>query len=215
MPLENARSWTVASLSALILLLLVLDPFGEKRLRPSCIPGVDAGPCRRRAAHAGGATRGGQALLRFGVLLAFAFLGESGFLQVTHLSRAFARKWPGGVILMIIAGAHDRLVAAATRPTAGWRKARPGPSILPLAVPLLAGPTAMATVLLPASLLRGSRTADRRVDRCAVRRHVGIRRRVAGRPHPQSRRATRSSRRVEKLMGLVLTAIAVEMVLAG
>jgi len=86
------------------------------------------------------------------------------------------------------------------------------PFIFPLAVPLLAGPSAMATVLLLASrqpdhLMTwvGALTAALAISGAVLLAADRIRR-VLG---PQMVAA------IEKLMGLVLTAVAVEMILAG
>ena len=82
----------------------------------------------------------------------------------------------------------------------------------PLAVPLLAGPSAMATALLLAS-----RQPDRLVEWVAA---VACAMAVSGAVLLGSDRLRRwlgdsVVSALEKLMGLVLTAIAVEMILAG
>ena len=160
--------------SAFVLLLLVLDPFGSLPIFISVLRNVE--PARRTRV----ALR--EASIAFAVLLAFMFAGQ-GFLRLMHLSER-SLEVAGGVILLIIA---IRMIFA----SGGEIYASDGkrePLIFPLAVPLLAGPSAMATVLLLAS---------RQPDR--------IREIVGG--------SVVSA--LEKLMGLVLTAIAVEMILAG
>jgi small neutral amino acid transporter SnatA (MarC family) len=86
------------------------------------------------------------------------------------------------------------------------------PVIFPLAVPLLAGPSAMATVLLLASrqpdslwTWMGALTVAMLVS--------GIVLLAADRIHRVLGASIVTA--IEKLMGLVLTAIAVEMILAG
>ncbi|MEP6505536.1 MAG: MarC family protein, partial [Betaproteobacteria bacterium] len=86
------------------------------------------------------------------------------------------------------------------------------PFIFPLAVPLLAGPSAMATVLLLASrqpehLVQwiGALTAALAVSGVVLLAADRIRRALG----------TSMVAAIEKLMGLVLTAVAVEMILAG
>jgi small neutral amino acid transporter SnatA (MarC family) len=86
------------------------------------------------------------------------------------------------------------------------------PLIFPLAVPLLAGPSAMATVLLLASrqperLLHwvGALTVAMAVSAVVLIASDRIRRFIG----------SSMVSAIEKLMGLVLTAIAVEMILAG
>jgi small neutral amino acid transporter SnatA (MarC family) len=135
-------------------------------------------------------------------------LGGQWFLDGMRLSER-SLEVAGGVILLIIAlhmvfGGGASLYAS----EGGARE----PLIFPLAVPLLAGPSAMATVLLLASrqpermwhwaaaltvAMAVSTTVLLSADR--IRRFLGDAVVAA----------------MEKLMGLVLTAIAIEMMLAG
>ncbi|MGY4828444.1 MarC family protein [Sphaerotilaceae bacterium SBD11-9] len=185
-------------LSAFILLLLVLDPLGSL---PIFIPVMrQVAPQRRRWV----ALR--EVGVAFAVLFAFMFLGDA-FLRVMHLSER-SLEVAGGVILLMVA---IRMIFSHEGGVYGTPEGKE-PLIFPLAVPLLAGPSAMATVLLLAS-----RQPDKLLSwvgalSCAlgvsllvlllcerIRRWVG----------DSVVSAT------EKLMGLVLTAIAVEMILAG
>jgi MarC family membrane protein len=186
-------------LSAFILLLLVLDPFGSLPIYISVLGGV--APPRRRVL----ALR--ESLIAFVVLLAF-MLGGQHFLQLMRLSER-SLEVAGGVILLIIA---IRMIFSASgsayAPDADGRE----PFIFPLAVPLLAGPSAMATVLLLASrepgrllVWVGALTAAMAVS-AAVLLSADRLKRLLG----DSMVAA-----IEKLMGLVLTAVAVEMILAG
>lgn len=186
-------------LSALVLLLLVLDPFGSLPIFISIMRNV--APERRTRV----ALR--ESALAFAVLLAFMGAGQA-FLSLMRLSER-SLEVAGGVILLIIA--MRMIFASGAEVYAGDGNSRE-PLIFPLAVPLLAGPSAMATVLLLAS-----RQPERLFDWVAaltvamavsalvligadrIRRWIG---------------ASMVSA-VEKLMGLVLTAIAVEMILAG
>jgi small neutral amino acid transporter SnatA (MarC family) len=185
-------------LSAFILMLLVLDPLGSL---PVFIPIMRAvAPQRRRRV----ALR--EVAIAFVVLLGFMFAGDA-FLRVMHLSER-SLEVAGGVILLMVA---IRMIFSHEGGVYGMPEGRE-PLIFPLAVPLLAGPSAMATVLLLAS-----RQPDRmaRVGRRAHRRDGRVGRR-AGRvgSHPPLLGDSVVSA-IEKLMGLVLTAIAVEMILAG
>lgn len=184
--------------SAFILLLLVLDPLGSL---PIFIPVMGQVPPQRRRWVA---LR--EVGIAFAVLFGFMFLGE-GFLRVMHLSER-SLEVAGGVILLMVA---IRMIFSHEGGVYGTPEGKE-PLIFPLAVPLLAGPSAMATVLLLAS-----RQPERMVTwvgalACAmavsllvlllcerIRRWVGD--------------SVVSA--LEKLMGLVLTAIAVEMILAG
>jgi small neutral amino acid transporter SnatA (MarC family) len=115
----------------------------------------------------------------------------------------------GGVILLVIA---MRMVFASGGEGYAAEGAGREPLIFPLAVPLLAGPSAMATVLLLAS-----RQPDRIVDWVAA---LTVAMLVSGSVLLAADRIRRwlgasMVAAIEKLMGLVLTAIAVEMILAG
>ena len=185
--------------SALVLLLLVLDPLGSLPIFISVLRRI---PRERRNAVA---LR--EATIAFTVLVAF-MLGGQGFLQVMHLSER-SLEVAGGVILLLIA---IRMVFGGTSDLYADDGQGGEPFIFPLAVPLLAGPSAMATVLLLASRQPerlwhwvGALTVAMAV--CTVTLLTADRlRKLLG-------NAVVSA--VEKLMGLVLTAIAVEMLLAG
>jgi MarC family membrane protein len=185
--------------SALILLLLVLDPLGSLPIFISVLRGID--PARRRPV----ALREG--LIAFGVLMAF-MLGGQHFLRVMHLSER-SLEVAGGVILLIIA---MRMVFGGSAQMYASEGPAREPLIFPLAIPLLAGPSAMATVLLLAS-----RQPDRLwhwVGALTVAMALCTAVLLAA---DRIRRLLGDSvvSAMEKLMGLVLTAIAVEMLLAG
>ncbi len=186
-------------LSALILLLLVLDPLGSL---PVFIPIMRSVPKERRTRVA---MR--EVGIAFCVLFTFMFLGE-GFLRVMHLSER-SLEVAGGVILMIIA---IRMIFGSAGESAYGLEPGKEPLIFPLAVPLLAGPSAMATVLLLAS-----RQPDRIYEWIGALSTAmlvsGLVLVLADRIRKLLGDSVVSA--LEKLMGLVLTAIAVEMVLAG
>lgn len=184
--------------SAFILLLLVLDPLGSLPIFISVMRGV--APERKRWV----AMR--EVVLAFAALAAFMFAGDA-FLRVMHLSER-SLEVAGGVILLMIA---IRMIFSSGESIYAAESDRE-PFIFPLAVPLMAGPSAMATVLLLAS-----RQPDRMVEwvgalSCAMAVSGGVLlaadriRRLLGDSVVSA---------LEKLMGLVLTAIAVEMILAG
>ncbi|OGB72895.1 MAG: hypothetical protein A2486_13155 [Burkholderiales bacterium RIFOXYC12_FULL_65_23] len=185
-------------LSALVLLLLVLDPLGALPIFISVMRGVS--PQRRLRV----ALR--ESLIAFCILVAFMF-GGGTFLELMHLSER-SLEVAGGVILLIIA---LRMVFAHSE---GAYEAEAGrePLVFPLAVPLLAGPSALATVLLLAS-----RQPDRVLDWIAA---LALAMTVSGLVLIGADRIRRwigdsMVTATEKLMGLVLSAIAVEMILAG
>ena len=185
--------------SALILLLLVLDPLGSLPIFISVMRGV--APARRTRV----AVR--EACIAFAVLLAF-MLGGQGFLSVMRLSER-SLEVAGGVILLIIA---MRMIFSAGSDLYAADGSGREPFVFPLAVPLLAGPSAMATVLLlasrqPGRLLEWTAALTVAMLVCGAVLLLADRiRRLLGHSVVAA---------IEKLMGLVLTAIAVEMILAG
>ena len=185
-------------LSAFILLLLVLDPFGSLPVFISILGAVT--PERRTLM----AVR--EVLIAFAVLLLFMVSGQ-GFLNLMRLSER-SLEVAGGVILIIIA---IRMIFGGGE-IYGADVSKREPFIFPLAVPLLAGPSAMATVLLLASrqpehLLTwiGALTAALAVSGGVLLAADRIRHALG----------SQMVAAIEKLMGLVLTAVAVEMILAG
>jgi MarC family membrane protein len=203
----QSMSHTIAS--AFILLLLVLNPFGTLPIFLSVMKGV--APQRRVLV----ALR--EACIAFAVLLAF-MLGGDQFLRLTRLSER-ALEVAGGVILLLVS---IRIIFASGQPLfdegaaaahTGQGEAPPRePLIFPIAVPLLAGPSAMATVLLLAS---------RQPDQIgqwvmALAAAIGVCALVLLSCRWLHRWLGDSVvRAIEKLMGLVLCAMAVEMILAG
>ncbi len=186
-------------LSAFVLLLLVLDPFGSLPIFISVLRHV--APERRRIV----ALR--EVAIAFAVLAAFMVAGQ-GFLQLMRLSER-SLEVAGGVILLIIA---IRMVFAGGGEVYAADGSGREPFIFPLAVPLMAGPSAMATVLLLASrqpermlAWMGALTAAMAVTG-AVLLAADRLRKLLGASVVAA---------IEKLMGLVLTAVAVEMILAG
>ena len=184
--------------SAFILLLLVLDPFGSL---PIFIPVMRTVPEARRPWVAAR-----EVAIAFGVLCFFMFFGEA-FLRVMHLSER-SLEVAGGVILLMVA---IRMIFNEGGSVYGVPEGK-DPLIFPLAVPLLAGPSAMATVLLLAS-----RQPDRVGEwigalACAMAVSGLV---LVGCSTIRRWLGDSVVSAFEKLMGLVLTAIAVEMILAG
>ena len=185
-------------LSAVVLLLLVLDPFGSLPIFVSVLQGVPQQRRRRVALR--------EVAIAFTVLLAF-MLGGQGFLSLMRLSER-SLEVAGGVILLIIA---IRMIFAGGAEGYASDDGRE-PFIFPLAVPLLAGPSAMATVLLLAS--RQPERLWTWVAALSLAMMVSGSVLLAAGRIRQCLGASMVSA-LEKLMGLVLTAVAVEMILAG
>ena len=184
--------------SAFVLLFLVLDPLGNLPLVASLLKQVD--PARRARVVIR------ECILAYLMLLAFMFGGRQ-FLDVMGLSE-ISLSIAGGVILFMIA---IRMVFKPEESVFG-ESLEHEPFIVPLAIPLIAGPSALATVMLmvsrePAKLgiWIGAMTAAMIVSATLLVMGEKIERWLG----------KRAMEAVERLMGLILTAIAVEMLLGG
>jgi MarC family membrane protein len=187
-------------LSATVLLILITDPLGNIPLFIAALKNV---PGDRRV----------RVILRevaiaFVILLFFMVIGDR-FLRMMSLTDLSLRIG-GGIVLFLIA---LRMIfphpdgAFGNDPRAGGE-----PFIVPLAIPALAGPSALATVMLltsqaPGKTLEwvGALTVTMVV--CAIALVLAER--------IQKWLGERTVMAFERLMGLVLVAISVEMMLGG
>jgi MarC family membrane protein len=185
-------------LSAVILLLLVIDPFGNVPLANAMLHGV-AAPRRRRVILR-------ECLIAFAILAAFMMFGRE-LLGVMHLSET-SLSIAGGVILFMIA---IRMVFA--HPDGAFGPQTPGePFIVPLAIPLIAGPSALAAVMLMAT----REPAKMGMWALALTVVMALTALILATGDVlQQRMGDRAMQAIERLMGLILTAIAVEMLLGG
>ena len=184
--------------SAAILLILVLDPFGNLPLVVSALARV---PGER---HAAIVLR--ECLFAYVILLAFMAGGSTfmQWLQLTDVSLSIA----GGIILFLIA---LRMVFPHRDGIFG--EMRDGePFLVPLAVPSIAGPSALATVMLMAS--RDPANLWTWVLALTIGMAVTTVVLLAA-PRLQAALGERAIVAFERLMGLVLTAVAVQMLLNG
>ncbi len=184
--------------SAFILLLLILDPFGNL---PFFIAIMRQLPKQRRLPVA--LREIGIAYL---VLLGFMWGGQ-GFLRLMGLGQP-ALEVAGGVILLLVA---IKMIFSTTSEIFGGGDGRE-PMIFPLAVPLLAGPSALATVLLLTSRQPGQMWTWMAALSAAIV--------VTGSLLLMAETLLKwlgdsVMRAAEKLMGLILSAIAVNMLLSG
>lgn len=185
-------------ISAFVLLFLVLDPLGNVPMVASLMKQVD--PARRRRVVLR------ECALAYGILVAFMLFGRQ-FLALMHLSE-ISMSIAGGVILFMIA---IRMVFKSPEGIFGDTLDHE-PFIVPLAIPLIAGPSALATVMLMVSrepaklgLWIVALTAAMLVS--ALILSLGERiEKLFGKSGMEA---------VERLMGLILTAIAIEMLLGG
>ena len=185
-------------LSAVILLTLVTDPFGNMPLVNAMLGGL--AESRRRVVIVR------ECLIAYILLLLFMFGGKS-FLALMHLSPT-SLSIAGGVILFMIA---IRMVFAKLSGTFG-SESDAEPFIVPLAVPLIAGPSALATVMLMASrdpelvgMWAAAITVTMLLTTVVLLAGAKLHRWLG----------EHAMQAIERLMGLILTAIAVEMLLAG
>jgi MarC family membrane protein len=183
-----------------ILLLLVTDPFGNVPLFVSTLRQV--APERRHRVVLR------ECLIAFGLLLVFMIVGRP-FLDALQLSEV-ALRIGGGVILFLIAlrmvfpqpgGVFGQTHAGATEPL-----------IVPLAIPALAGPSALVTVLLFSSQAKMSMWLYAAVISLVAVVWLAV---LLAAERLQRVLGDAVMTAFERLMGLILTAIAIEMLLAG
>lgn len=184
--------------SNLILLVLILDPFGNMPVFLAVTRQVPAG---RRAWIT---LR--ESAIAYLVLLGF-MAGGRRFLDLLGLRQA-SLQVAGGVILLLVA---IKMIFASSESMFSERDLR-DPLIFPLAVPLLAGPSALAAVLLLSSG-DGHRVALRIAALTAAMAVTCTLLLVADRLSRLLGEAV--MRAAEKLMGLIVSAIAVNMLLEG
>ena len=181
--------------SATILLLLITDPLGNIPIFANALKPV---PVQRRWRVI---LR--EVLIAFALLLAFMFLGD-GFLRLMNLS-PLSLQMAGGVVLFLIA---LRMVFPSAQPPD--EPAPTEPLIVPLAIPALAGPSALATVMLLVSQAPERRwewvgALSVTMAVCALVLLLAER--------LQQRLGPRVLMAFERLIGLILVAVAVEMLL--
>jgi multiple antibiotic resistance protein len=184
--------------SAALLLFLVMDPIGNVPLFLSVLRNYDAGTQRRIIVR--------EMLFALFFLILFLFTGQ--YLQTLLNASESSLSIAGGIILFLIA-----LKMVFPRPEGAFSENIEGePFIVPLAVPFISGPTALATV----SLIM-TREPERWLDwllalllawfvsgiilyfSSFLSRHLGMRGLIA----------------IERLMGLIVIIMAVQMLLNG
>jgi multiple antibiotic resistance protein len=124
----------VSLLSAAVIIFLVLDPMGNIPLFLSSLRNAD--PKR----HMGIILR--ESLIGLGFLILFLFAGRY-ILVILHVTQS-SLSVAGGIVLFLIA---IKMIFAETGDMFGIGS-EGEPLVVPLAVPLIAGPSAMTTVML-------------------------------------------------------------------
>jgi multiple antibiotic resistance protein len=184
--------------STALLLFLVIDPVGNIPMFLSILENVPAE--RRRSILVR------EMLIALGTLVLFLFIGQYilAALRISQGSLGAA----GGIILFLIA---LRMVFPIPKGVFG-EEVEGEPFIVPLAIPMIAGPAAMATLMLlmarqpskwpqwlAALLLAWGVSSVILLSASHLARLLGRRTLIA----------------IERLMGLALTAVAVEMLIHG
>jgi len=185
-------------LSAALLLFLILDPLGNLPVFLSVLKPLT--PQRQRIVLIR------ELLIALAVLMAFLWVGKYA-LEVMHL-RQESVAIAGGIVLFLIG---VRMIFP--RPEGLMGELPSGePFIVPLAIPLVAGPSGMAAVMLmgsnePARLMEWSLALFLAwAATAAILMAAPFLYRLLGR---------RALSAIERLMGMLLVAISVQMILDG
>lgn len=189
----------VSLTSTVVILLLVMDPVGNIPLFVSLLQKVP--PARRNRIIVR------ECAIAFAVLLFFVFFGR-WILDLLGLSDS-SMNIAGGVILFLIA---LRLIFKHPEGVFGADDIETEPFIVPLAIPSIAGPSAIATVVLLVS--RAPERIAEWVVALAVASAITLALLLAAGRIAQAV-GPRGLGAINRLMGLILTAIAVEMLLKG
>ncbi|MBT0727345.1 YhgN family NAAT transporter [Rosenbergiella australiborealis] len=185
--------------SASVLLILIMDPLGNLPIFMSVLKHID--PKRRRAIIIR------ELLIALIIMLLFLFTGEK-ILAFLNL-RAESVSISGGIILFLIA---IKMIFPSPETTTSGLPAGEEPFLVPLAIPLLAGPSLLATLMLMSHQYPG----DMKMlvialfiawgITAAILMLSGLFLRILG---------SKGVNALERLMGLILIMIATQMFLDG
>lgn len=190
-------NWNDIAVAA-VTLFLIMDPLGNMPVFNAVLSRVD--PARRPAIVAR------ELVIALAVLLGFLFTGNAilGFLGLSQPSLSIA----GGVLLFIIS--LRMILPGRYEPVADVEKE--DPFIVPLAVPLIAGPSTIAVLLLLSST-RPGQIVDWVL--ALLLAWAGATVLLVASPKLLAVLGTRGSRALERLMGMILVIIATQMLLDG
>jgi multiple antibiotic resistance protein len=183
--------------SAAITLILVMDPFGNIPVFLSLLK--DYNSTRRRIIILR------EMGIALAILILFLFFGKYilAGMNISEPALAIA----GGIILFFIA---IRMIFPS--PVRGAQHAQEEPIIVPLAVPLVAGPSSMATIILFSTghpdrlgMLLGALALAWAVSLIVLQFSDTLHRAIG----------SRGLNALERLMGMILTTMAVQMLLDG
>jgi MarC family membrane protein len=184
--------------SAALLLFLILDPLGNIPVFLSLLKGLP--PARQRVVIVR------ELVIALGVLLLFLWAGRY-LLELMHL-RQESVSIAGGIILFLIG---LRMIFP---PAEGLMGEQPEgePFIVPMAIPMIAGPSGMAAVMLLGSQEPGRMGAWSLALAIAWAATAII---LFSATYLQKWLGTRVLTAIERLMGMVIVAISVQMLLDG
>lgn len=183
--------------SAAVTLFLIMDPLGNVPVFHALLSKMDR---RRRTLVVAR-----ELLIALFILLGFLLAGNTilGFLGLTQPSLSIA----GGILLFIIS---LRMIFPGR--VADDETTYDDPFIVPLAVPLIAGPSTIAVLLLLSSNQPGQ------IMEWSVALFLawlGVTLLLVASPYLLSIIGTRGARALERLMGMILVILATQMLLTG
>ena len=184
--------------SAALLLFLILDPLGNIPVFLSLLKGLP--PARQRVVIVR------ELLIALGVLMLFLWTGRF-LLELMHL-RQESVSIAGGIILFLIG---LRMIFPSADGIMG-EQPEGEPFIVPMAIPMIAGPSGMAAVMLLGSQEPGRMGAWSLALAIAWAATAII---LFSATYLQKWLGTRVLTAIERLMGMVIVAISVQMLLDG
>lgn len=185
--------------AAAVLLFLVVDPLGNIPLFSGILNRYSIRKRRRIIVR--------ETIISFAVLLVFMLMGKR-FLQIMHLTE-WALQIGGAVVLFLIA---IRMIFPHPEGIMGVASSDQEPFIVPLSIPGMAGPSSMATVMLLAAQAP-NRLGQMVGALSVVMAATGVILYFAD--VVQRRLGDRFTVAMERLMGMILVAVSVQMLLTG
>jgi multiple antibiotic resistance protein len=179
-------------------LFLLMDPVGNVPIFCALLKDID--PLRSRKIIVR------EMVIALGVMLAFYFMGEA-LLAALHVNKATVQI-AGGIILFLIA---VKMVFPSLGPSGRADAPAGEPFIVPMAIPLVAGPSTLVAIMLYASSIASNFI----VIGAMVAAWAGSALILLGAPWLNKWLGARGLTACERLMGLVMTMIAVQMLLEG
>lgn len=174
-----------------------MDPIGNIPLYVSLLKDIDPKRQRRIILR--------ELLIALFVIILFSFLGEY-ILRLLHISQETIMI-SGGLILFIIA---IRMIFPKGKESLGESPEEGEPFIVPLAIPLVAGPSVLAAVMIYASQESHFTMVGAIIAAWLVTLLILI-----TAPHLKKILGSRGIAACERLMGLLLTLVAVQMFVEG